>query len=250
MPRMSGVLITSRFFAGFGASVVNALAKGVLADVWRPKQRGCSLGVYLLIPLLGAAVGPIIGRFMAERTTWRWMFWSTSIFQAVMVVVSFFSFWETHEPLILRGRAERIEKTREIRETIPQMSLAIRIQGRALIRPVRLLTFHQIIQIASVISVFSYSILYIVLSTLSDLWTQHYQESIEISGLHYIAAALGDIASSQICAKLMDSLFHRLKARANGEHSPELRTPAIFPDALLVPLGLFFYGWAATYRLH
>ncbi|KAJ5122069.1 major facilitator superfamily domain-containing protein [Penicillium atrosanguineum] len=251
-----GVLIASRFFAGFGASAVYALANGVLGDVWRPEQRGRSLGVYLLIPLLGAAVGPIIGGFMAERATWRWMFWSTSIFQAVMVMVSFFSFWETHEPLILRKRAEQIRKeTGDSRyytadERIHANKSAIGILGRALIRPVRLLAFHPIIQIASLISAFYYGILYIVLSTFSDLWTHQYHESIEISGLHYIAAALGEIIGSQICAKLMDSLYHRLKARANGEHSPELRTPSIFPGALLGPLGLLIYGWAATYRLH
>lgn len=51
------VLIAARFLAGFGASAIYALASGVLSDVWRPEQRGRSLGVYLLIPLLGAAVG-------------------------------------------------------------------------------------------------------------------------------------------------------------------------------------------------
>lgn len=51
------VLIAARFLAGFGASSIYALAGGVLGDVWRPEQRGRSLGVYLLIPLLGAAAG-------------------------------------------------------------------------------------------------------------------------------------------------------------------------------------------------
>jgi MFS family permease len=51
------VLIASRFLAGFGASSIYALAGGVLTDVWKPEQRGRSLGIYLLIPLLGAAVG-------------------------------------------------------------------------------------------------------------------------------------------------------------------------------------------------
>jgi MFS family permease len=51
------MLIASRFLAGFGASSIFALASGVLGDVWRPEQRGRSLGIYLLIPLLGAAVG-------------------------------------------------------------------------------------------------------------------------------------------------------------------------------------------------
>jgi MFS family permease len=53
------VLIAARFMAGFGASSIYALAGGVLSDIWRPEQRGRSLGVYLLIPLLGAAVGKL-----------------------------------------------------------------------------------------------------------------------------------------------------------------------------------------------
>jgi hypothetical protein len=50
-------LIAARFLAGFGASAIYALAAGVLGDIWTPEQRGRSLGWYLLIPLLGAAVG-------------------------------------------------------------------------------------------------------------------------------------------------------------------------------------------------
>jgi MFS family permease len=51
------VLIASRFMAGFGASSIYALAGGVLGDICRPDQRGRSLGIYLLIPLLAVAVG-------------------------------------------------------------------------------------------------------------------------------------------------------------------------------------------------
>lgn len=58
--RTKEVLIAARFLAGFGASSIYALAGGVLGDVWRPEQRGQSLGMYLLIPLLGAAVGKSI----------------------------------------------------------------------------------------------------------------------------------------------------------------------------------------------
>lgn len=55
--RTKEFLIAARFLAGFGASAIYALAGGVLSDIWRPEQRGQSLGVYLLIPLLAVAVG-------------------------------------------------------------------------------------------------------------------------------------------------------------------------------------------------
>lgn len=57
--KTKGTLIAARLLAGLGASAVYALAGGVLGDVWRPEQRGKSLGIYLLIPLLGAAVGMV-----------------------------------------------------------------------------------------------------------------------------------------------------------------------------------------------
>jgi hypothetical protein len=62
------VLIAARFLAGFGAGGVYALAGGVLGDVWRKEQRGRSLGMYLLIPLLGAAVGTLCSRDVLRDT--------------------------------------------------------------------------------------------------------------------------------------------------------------------------------------
>ena len=193
---------------------------------------------------------------MAARTSWRWMFWATSIFQAAMILVSFSAFHETYSPLILRRRAERLrcetgnQQYYTTDELLQSNKSTFAVLGCALIRPLRLLIFHPIIQVTALISAFYYGILYIVLSTFSNLWIKQYNESVEISGLHYIACALGEIAGSQIGARLMDFMFHRLKARAGGEHSPEFRIPLILPGALLGPIGLFIYGWSAQYHLH
>ena len=68
-----GLLIASRLLAGLGASAIYALSGGVLGDMYRPEERGRSLAIYLLIPLLGAAVGPVVGGYMTEGASWRWM---------------------------------------------------------------------------------------------------------------------------------------------------------------------------------
>jgi MFS family permease len=60
--------------------------------------------------MLTLFIGPIIGGFMAARTTWRWMFWSTSIFQAVMIFVSFTTFKETYAPYILQKEAKKLRR--------------------------------------------------------------------------------------------------------------------------------------------
>ncbi|KAL4966914.1 MFS transporter [Aspergillus stella-maris] len=250
------LLIASRFLAGFGASAIYSLASGVLGDVWRPEQRGSSLAVYQLIPLLGSAVGPIIGGFMAGRTTWRWMFWSTSIFQAIMIIVSFSVFKETYGPLILSKRVERLRReTNESRyktadERLYGHKSPWSVLGRALIRPLRLLTFHPIIQIVAIISAFYYGILYIVISTFSSLWTEKYHQSVELSGLHYIGIAIGEIIGSQVTARLMDKLYKHHTVTLGREHTPESRLPMEALGSLLAPLGLIIYGWVAEYKAH
>ncbi|CAN8095900.1 unnamed protein product [Discula destructiva] len=102
-----GLFIAARLLAGFGASAVYSLAYGVLGDVWSAEQRGRSLSLYLLIPLTGSAVGPIIGGFIVQYSTWRWVFWATTILQVTVEVASIFLFFESFAPVLLRRRAER-----------------------------------------------------------------------------------------------------------------------------------------------
>jgi len=251
-----GLLISARFLAGFGASAIYALASGVLGDVWRPEERGRSLGQYILIPLLGAAVGPIVGGFITESTTWRWMFWSTSILQAVMILVSLPLYLETHGPTILARRAKHLRFTTSNEEYYTEVerlesgrSLSW-ILSRCLSRPIRLLLFHPIVQVQASLSAFNYGILYLMLSTISDLWIKQYHESISISGLHYISSCLGEILGAEIGGPLLDVVYRKMKQRANGIAVPEFRVPIMVPGAVLVPLGLFVYGWAAQKHTH
>jgi multidrug resistance protein len=246
-----GVLISARLLAGLGASAIYALAGGVLGDVWRPEQRGKSLALYLLIPLLGAAVGPIIGGFITESNTWRWMFWSTSVLQGVMVILSFSMFHETHAPTILQRRANRLRRTTgnaQYSTAVERLDSAHSkawVMIRSLSRPVRLLLFHPIVQVQACLSAFNYGLTYIVLSTFSSLWTTQYHESVSISGLHYISLCLGEVVGAQISGPLMDFVYLKLKSRGHGVAVPEYRIPIMLIGSLLAPLGFFMYGWAA-----
>ena len=249
-------LIAARLLAGFGASAIYALSGGVLGDVWPPEQRGKSIGIYLLIPLLGAAIGPILGGFITEYTTWRWMFWSTSIVQFMMVAVSMLLFHETHAPTILRGRAHRFrQQTGNPRyyTEVERMTSSHSIYKKffdSLTRPMRLLIFHPIVQIQALLSGFSYGVLYLILSTFSELWVTQYGESTSISGLHYLSICLGELAGAVIGGRFIDVMYRRLKNRADGAHTPEFRMPVMIPGAILVPLGLFMYGWTAQEHVH
>jgi MFS family permease len=249
-----GLLIAARFLAGAGASAVYSLAYGVLGDVWSKEQRGKSLSMYLFVPLTGSAVGPIVAGFIVEYSNWRWMFWATTILQAVLVLASLGMFHESYTPVLLRRRAEKLR--RETGEAHYYADIERKEYGhttlwrvrRSLTRPLRLLIFHPIIQLQALLAGINYGLLYFALASFSALHVSAYGDSIAISGLHYIAICTGTVSGSQIVGPLMDYVYKRLKTRFTDV--PELRVPLLLPGALFVPIGFLIYGWAAQYRLY
>lgn len=171
-----------------------------------------------------------------------------------MIFVSFFCFPETYGPLILRRKAQKLRKhTGDGRyHTLAELRDKARskasIFAKTLSRPVRLLLFHPIIQIAALQSGFEYGLLYITLSTFSEIWVRQYHQTVEISGLHYIACSLGEVIGSLCSGYIMDFLYKR---RKNKDHNnPESRLPLMVPGFMIGWLGVLMYGWTAQYRLH
>lgn len=174
-----------------------------------------------------------------------------SIFDAVLVLSTFFLFPETHAGTILARKAKSLRKETGLpyysafeRES---ESLSHRLSA-SLARPCRLLLTQPLIQLMSLYLAFNYGVLFIVQSTFATLWIERYGQSVSTSGLHYISIAIGCITASLVGARLMDKVWRRLKVRANGVTQPEYRVPLMIPGAIIIPIGLFWYGWAAESR--
>ena len=187
----------------------------------------------------------------------RSRFWSTSAAQALMIVAALFVFRETYGPTILESRAARLRQNTgsyyytDASRFHSRQTSSFKVIQRSVSRPLRMLLFHPIIQINGLLSAFSYGVLYLVLTTFSDIWVTEYHETIAISGLHYLAIAFAEIAGSQVSGQLMDWSYSKLKHHfgQTGEEVPEYRIPIIFPFAFLAPLGMFLYGWAIHFHL-
>ena len=174
-----------------------------------------------------------------------------SIAQLAIMMASLVTFEETYGPLLHRKKAAGLRESTgnqalysASEESEPGRGVA-RALGKSLTRPLRLLATHPIIQVISLFSAFNYGILYLCISTFSSLWTKAYAESIATSGLNYIAFVLGELFAAGVGTSITDRIWHRLQKRANGTTTPEYRLPLILPGAILMPIGLFCYGWAA-----
>lgn len=62
-------LIVFRFLAGLGCSAPLAINGAVIGDLFDPENRGKAMSIYSLGPLLGPAIGPVAGAWIAEKST-------------------------------------------------------------------------------------------------------------------------------------------------------------------------------------
>ncbi|KAL0566102.1 hypothetical protein V5O48_015916 [Marasmius crinis-equi] len=209
-------LIIFRLLAGMGGSAPLSIGGAVVGDTFHPEERGRAIALYSLGPVLGPAVGPVAGGWIAEKTTWRWVFWATSICNAIVLVVSF-SLQETYAPVLLERKARRLVKESS---ATPNSGSVEKGQDQSL---------DQADWKAS----------------RKHFRTIYEGSSIGIGGLHYFALGFGLLFGSLVNSAIMDRIYIYFKKRNGGEGAPEFRVPILFPASLFLPTGLLLSGWAA-----
>ncbi|GJN89890.1 hypothetical protein Rhopal_002879-T1 [Rhodotorula paludigena] len=256
--------IVFRFFAGFGGGAPLSVGAGVLSDLWRAEERGKGAALYSLGPLLGPAIGPVIGGWIVDRLPndgYRWIFFSTTIFSALVQVVGLFGLRETYGPILLQKKAAALRREMglspdSMRVQTAQEAKAGRRKTRrevvthGMLRPFALISTEPILMLFTAFLSVIYGCIYLLLTTTTEIYQGTYGQSIGIASTHFVALAIGFMLASQVGARYLDVLYRQLKAKEGGQGRPEFRLPLILPAAILLPLGLLLYGWGAEKALH
>ncbi|OGM48423.1 MFS transporter [Aspergillus bombycis] len=262
-------LIIFRFLAGLGAAgpygvgipIVTPIylhclpdiqiGSGMNSDLFGAHERGKAIVVFTLAPLIGTAIGPITGGFVGQYVSWRWCFYVISIAIAAVQIVGLILLRETYGPVLLKRKAASLRKSTQNPDLHTEHDGASThdLKGN-LIRPFRLLTTQPIIQVLSLYLAYLNGILYLMVATFPDVWTGIYHESVSIGSLNYLSMTVGLAIATQFGVRFSDRLYQRLRAKNNGEPKPEFRLPMLCAIAVVVPIGLFWYGWSARTSIH
>ncbi|KAJ7602914.1 MFS polyamine transporter [Mycena polygramma] len=256
-------LLVFRFLAGLGGSALPAIGGGVIGDIWAPAQRGRPMAIYSLTVLLGPVLGPICG-MIAERSTWRWVFWSTTVVDGILQILAIFFLPESYAPFLLERKATRIRNSlladlktepglsiREVRSKFGGEDRTWQHHLRnAALRPFQLLVSEPILQVLGLYMAFIYGTIYLFLTSMPLMFQHTYGETLGISGLNYIALGLGLISAAIFSAYTMDRFFRYYKENHGGVVEPEFRLTNLVPGTIILPIGLLVTGWSAQYTLH
>lgn len=254
-PNMSS-LIVIRFLAGIGGSGCLTIGGGVIADLFDSDQRGLATSLYSLGPLFGPIIGPVCGGFIAQRASWRWVFWVLLMAAGTVSVGIELLNRETNHRVLIKRKVNRLRKELnrpELRScydiaSSPESTSATLLNG--ILRPLKLLFLSPIAFLLSWYLAFVYGLLYLLFTTIPTVFIGTYEWQPDLTGLAYIGLGVGFLSGLLVVVKISDVTVIRMTKANNGVFEPEMRLPACIFFACFIPITFFWYGWSADKRTH
>ena len=175
------------------------------------------------------------------------MDWQSGVTTTLQVAV----LRETCTPVILERRTRRLRKTTanensrsELANDLTPLTAII----RAVSRPAKMLIFSPVVLLFALLMGLAYGLMYLLYTSMSEVYESHYSFSIGLSGVAYLGAGIGTFIGLGIIMYFSDRIAIR---KANGgPMKPEHRLPPLIYGYLPFPAGFLIYGWTAQYHVH
>lgn len=125
----SGMLI-ARFFAGVGGSSFSTMVGGVVADIYHKEDRNTPMALFSGAALFGTGLGPLCSGFIAQKMSWRWVFYVQTITCGLFILAVVIFFKETRGNVLLSRRAKLLNTWYESREMVGLVGFNVAIEGQ------------------------------------------------------------------------------------------------------------------------
>src|SRR6185503_6247810 len=68
-------IVAFRLLQGFFGAALVPIAQSILLDVYTPEERGSAMALFGVSVMVGPVLGPVIGGWLTDHYTWRWVFY-------------------------------------------------------------------------------------------------------------------------------------------------------------------------------
>jgi multidrug resistance protein len=244
-------MLVARFLDGLSGSAFLSVAGGTVGDMFNRETLQLPMLIYTGSPFIGPSIGPLIGGFINQYSSWRWTFYVLLIWSGVNLGMIFLFVPETYHPVLLRVKARKLRKETgndKWKAPMEKMNKSIpKTIALSLLRPAQLLIFEPMCTNLCLFSAILLGILYLFFGAFPLVFQGNHGFTLSQTGLSFLGIFVG-----MVLASTMDPIWHRnyerlIKQReeATGEiggSEPEYRLPPAILGAGLVPIGLFMFG--------
>ncbi|KAL2829158.1 major facilitator superfamily domain-containing protein [Aspergillus cavernicola] len=243
-------ILVCRFLMGILGCSPLAVVGGAMADFWDPIDRAVAIAMFSAATFVGPVLGPIVGGFLTDSYLgWRWTAWITLIASGSFGTIAWFVVPETYHPVLLQRRAARLRRETGnealhafLDDHKPTFSDIVR---KYLFRPIQMLFLEPILILITLYLALVYGILY--------LFFEAYPISFEqergwtnggVAGLPFIGIMIGVLCGVALIIYQTKTRFARKLAK-HGRVVPEERLIPMMIASVLLPVGLFWFGWTS-----
>jgi multidrug resistance protein len=272
--RSFGGMLVSRFFVGVGGSTFSTMVGGVVSDIYHTADRNTPMALFSGAALFGTGLGPVITGFIAQSVSWRWMFWLQTIVDGVLVFAFILVFKETRGSVLLSRKAKALNSWYAAREEAGYFGFQMPIHGGAeysepqrirwkvksdeertslsrsigisLYRPFHLLITEPVVFFFSLWVSFSWAVLYLTLAAVPLVFETNHGFNIQQSGAIFAAISIAAAIFTAIC------IYQEKFAKKHNKlpDAPEARLYFARYQSVLMPIGLFMFGWTCSSSIH
>ncbi|KAK2029113.1 MFS general substrate transporter [Colletotrichum zoysiae] len=256
-------LIALRFLSGVFGACFSANGGGSIADMVPQERRAGAMAAFTLGPLLGPIAGPIAGGFITSAKGWRWNFWLVAIVGTFLSLVMALTLKESFHPVILEAKAARLRKSTGnplVRSKLDSGLTFKHNLRRSLVRPVKILVYSPVVTLISLYIAVTFGYLNLMFTSFTEIFENYYGFTPDQVGLAYLGLGVGSLVGVALFRLTSDRYLAKKAADANaaGDNSnvpnggmkPGYRLTNLPIGSLLVPIGLFIYGWTTQYHIH
>lgn len=220
-----GMLIAFRFLAGAMGSTPLTIGGGTMSDMFKTEERGAAMAIWSIGPLLGPVIGPIAGSYLGEAKGWRWDFWLLAILSAATTICMMIFLRETYAPAILAHKTKRLRKetgNSNLRSKLDSGLAPRELLTRSLIRPLKMLLYSPIVLLLSLYMAVVYGYLYLLFTTMTDVFESTYHFSPSNVGLSYLGLGIGMFGACFLLDSSRIALSRNWLQRTTASWNPNL----------------------------
>ncbi|RDW89990.1 MFS transporter [Aspergillus mulundensis] len=239
-------LIIARFFQGFAGGTFLSVAGGTVSDIFAKDEIQKPMAVVSLAPFVGPSLGPVLGGFVNYYAPWRWTWYFVIIWGAVLLGFIVILAPETRVNIRERGAPESESSQKGIRVTARALSVS-------LLRPFQMLFMEPMCLCLDLYSAILLGILYLFFGAFPLVFKTTHGMNLWQVGLTFLGIIFGMLiaaASNPLWNNIRTRLVVRRDQVGSGTSEPEYRLPPAILGSLLIPFGLFWFGWTMYPSVH
>lgn len=241
-----GTIIGLRLLLGLFGCVGTILVGGTFDDMYVPHERSRPMAMFSWVAIFGTVAAPIYAGFIDQSIGWRWIEGIQGLANVPLLICIFIFFPETRGGVTLHKRAAALRKAtgdeRYVAEGdiyTPDIKSMLKASS---VKAIHMLATEPVVLAFGLWIAFCWGVTFLFLSVISITFTDKRGWSTGISGLPYIALALGTTLA-WMAHHLQMRKFDRMTADPEVKVTPEARLYGAMYGAIWLPIGLFIYSF-------